>query len=95
MDLEGCQAYIARTKPSTGGPALHAVIEINPTPSRSPSRSTPSAGQGPRGLLHGIPVLVRQHRHGRPHEHDRFARALAGVGAARTRRRRATAPRAP
>ncbi len=42
------------------GPALHAVIEINPDADDIAARlDTERAGKGPRGPLHGIPVLIK------------------------------------
>ena len=55
------QAYIARIEAhDRRGPALHAVIEINPDASAiAESLDAERRARGPRGPLHGIPVLVK------------------------------------
>src|SRR5262245_24007153 len=55
------QAYIARIEAlDRKGPALHAVIEINPDAvAIAESLDAERGAKGPRGPLHGIPVLVK------------------------------------
>jgi len=55
------QAYIARIEVlDRKGPALHAVIEINPDAiAIAESLDAERRAKGPRGPLHGIPVLVK------------------------------------
>ena len=55
------QAYIARIEAlDKKGPSLHAVIEINPDAvAIAESLDAERKAKGPRGPLHGIPVLVK------------------------------------
>jgi amidase len=55
------QAYIARIEAlDRKGPSLHAVIEINPDAiAIAESLDAERRAKGPRGPLHGIPVLVK------------------------------------
>ena len=55
------QAYIARIQAlDRKGPSLHAVIEINPDAvAIAESLDAERRAKGPRGPLHGIPVLVK------------------------------------
>jgi amidase len=55
------EAYLARIEEIDRlGPALHAVIEVNPEALEIAGRlDTERAAKGPRGPLHGIPVLIK------------------------------------
>ena len=55
------EKYIARIEAvDRGGPALRSVLEINPDALAIADRlDTERRSRGPRGLLHGIPVLLK------------------------------------
>ena len=55
------ELYLARIEAiDRSGPTLRSVIEINPDALDHRRRARPRAqGKGPRGPLHGIPVLSR------------------------------------
>jgi amidase len=55
------EAYLQRIEALDGqGPALHAVIEVNPEAlDAAAALDVERQAQGPRGPLHGIPVLVK------------------------------------
>jgi amidase len=55
------EACLARIDQMDGrGPALHAVIEINPDALKSAGElDRERNGKGPRGPLHGVPVLIK------------------------------------
>jgi len=56
-----CEYYLTRVDELDGrGPALHSVIETNPeTLTTAEQLDTERKTKGPRGPLHGIPVLVK------------------------------------
>lgn len=56
-----CQAYFARIdEVNLKGPALRAVLETNPSAlSQAAALDKERQEFGPRGLLHGIPILVK------------------------------------
>ena len=56
-----CEYYLARIEDLDGrGPALHSVIEVNPDALRiAQELDAERKTKGPRGPLHGIPVLVK------------------------------------
>ena len=56
--LAATQHYLARIQAiDVGGPALKSVLEVNPDAERTADRL--DSGQGPRGLLFGVPVLLK------------------------------------
>ena len=56
-----CEYYLGRIEDLDGrGPALHSVIEVNPdAPRIAQELDAERKAKGPRGPLHGIPVLVK------------------------------------
>src|SRR2546425_758254 len=56
-----CEYYLGRIEDLDGrGPALHSVIEVNPDALRiAQELDAERKTKGPRGPLHGIPVLVK------------------------------------
>jgi Asp-tRNA(Asn)/Glu-tRNA(Gln) amidotransferase A subunit family amidase len=58
------EKYLARIDAiDRGGPALHSVIEINPDALAIADRcDTERKSRGPRGPLHGFPILLNQNR---------------------------------
>ena len=72
------EKYLARIDEiDKQGPAINAVIELNPDASRSPMRSIKNAKKrGPRPAARHSGPDQRQHRHRRQHDDDR---GLAGA----------------
>lgn len=76
------EKYLSRIREiDKSGPAIHSVIELNPeTPAIARQLDRERQAQGPRGPLHGIPVLIKDNIG----THDRMqttAGSLALLGA--------------
>ena len=91
------QLYFARMDAiDRAGPAINAVIERNPDAlAIAGGLDAERRDKGPRGPLHGIPVLLKDNIDtARPHAHERrIARAGRAQGGARCVRRGAPARR--